>query len=119
MTENTAQPTRPKVPEVASPDFLGLEALDQLANDCLNAVALVLEPYWPRGLLPFGRFERRDQVQIMFIQSSGQFRAPVIAVTQYPTGGVSQDVLGYRCFVNVSWGNAQTDDLGAATEVSP
>jgi hypothetical protein len=50
MTENPAQPTKPKVPDVTNPDFLSLETLDQLADDSFNAIALVLKSDWPASM---------------------------------------------------------------------
>jgi len=48
------------MPEVSSPDTLGLEPFDQLADDRLDAITLVLERRRP-AVLFFGAGAERSQ----------------------------------------------------------
>src|SRR5918911_1983030 len=116
MRQDFAQPTREEVPPVTRPDPLGVEALDQLPDDCFNASSLLHQKERPTLLLTFGRTIRNQKAQSLFSQLLTQGRTPVVAISQRPAARTFKQALGHRQLVHMSWGQVQPDDHSRPTD---
>src|SRR5215210_5174350 len=76
MAEELAQPACEEVPLVARPDFLGVEALGQLADAGLDAAARVGEPLRPGMRVARGPLVWGGDRQAALAQAFGRLRSP-------------------------------------------
>ena len=78
------------MPEIASPNSFGMEALDELTQDGFNAVTHMGQIAWIGLFLVFGRFGGSQEVESKALQTLGKFGFPVIAISQNLTGHTLQ-----------------------------
>ena len=57
------------MPEIACPDPQGMETIHQLAKDSLDAITHVGQEAWSRLLLLGSKFEGRQELQPLGLQS--------------------------------------------------
>src|SRR5437763_2789158 len=102
MRHHLAQPAREEVPSVTRPYSFGVEAFDQLPDDCFNAPPLLHQKERPSLLLPSRRTIGREQTQTLCGQLLAQDRTPVVAISQGPTACICKQAFSHHQLVDMS-----------------
>src|SRR5205085_1411571 len=110
MRHHFAQPAREEVPPVTRPYPFGMEAFDQLSDDCFNAPSLLDQKERPMRLFPLGRAIWCKQAQALPGKLFAHDWTPIVAITQSPTFSSLQQPLGHRQLMHISWRQVQAHD---------
>ena len=103
MDQNSTKITKEQMPGIPSPNSFCIESFDQLTNDSFNSVTLMFHPSWPKFWFTAGFPERSQQKQTTQALLFGQFRVPVVTVTQNPTLDTCDQVFRYSQFMDIGW----------------
>jgi hypothetical protein len=98
------------MPGIPGPDPFGVVALDQLADDRLDASAGLDQPAGQARHRPVGRARRGQQPHALVGQQSGPDRAQIGPVPQRPAADPGQQLLGHGQVMHVRWSQQPVGD---------